>query len=63
LFREARVSVEILKLSAPETFRNMRVFMQGGGLANFRGVTANSIASNIITPNIFSNIKIFSQIR
>ena len=63
LFKEAMVNVEILRLSAPETFRNMRVSMQGGVLANFREATVNSITSSIIMPNIFSNIKIFSQIQ
>jgi hypothetical protein len=63
LFKEARVSVGLLKLAAPGIFSNIKFSVQGGGLANFRDVTINSIASSIITPNVFNNIKIFSQIR
>jgi hypothetical protein len=42
LFKEAKVSAEVSKLSFLETFSNVQVFVQVRVLANFTGVTVNS---------------------
>ena len=63
LFKEAKVSATVAKLSPPETFRKTTISAQIFTPAIFRGVTIKANTSRIITPNIFSNIKVSSQIR
>ncbi|MCX5698061.1 MAG: DUF2341 domain-containing protein [Candidatus Omnitrophica bacterium] len=63
LFKEAIVSAEVLKLSPPETFKNITIYTNVPSFLYFRDAIITSNISRIITPNIFSNIKVFSQIR
>lgn len=62
LFREVKVSVETLKITSPQTFRNVVVSVKGKLLANFRGVTADSVTS-LAAPSMFTDIRSFSEIQ
>ncbi|MDD5060615.1 MAG: hypothetical protein PHY35_05790, partial [Candidatus Omnitrophica bacterium] len=62
LFKEVIVSAEVLKLSSPETFREMKVTARISSLANFREAVVYSNISRIVPPDVFRNIKIVPQV-
>jgi len=63
LFKEAAVSATVLQLSPPQTFADVTIHTNTPAFLYFRDAVVTPDISKIITPDIFSNIKAFSQIR
>ena len=60
-FTGADVTATVLKLSSPQTFRNITSYANPPAFLYFRDAAITCNISSIITPDTFNKIKVFSQ--
>jgi hypothetical protein len=63
LFKEANVTATVLRISTPQTFRNITSYANAPDFMHFKDASITSSMSGMITPKTFGGVKVFSQIQ